>query len=92
MSAIGSMRSLRHSRPSASWDRVIDPQLSAGHPETAGASREGVSRGLQVLRGLRIIETARRRITVLDFEALARHAHGVLARVTRERPRLHRAV
>jgi hypothetical protein len=30
---------------------------------------------LQVLRGLRIIETARRRITVLDFEALARHAH-----------------
>jgi CRP/FNR family transcriptional regulator, cyclic AMP receptor protein len=39
-----------------------------------GASREGVSKAFQVLRSLRIVETGRRRVTVLDFEALERHA------------------
>jgi CRP/FNR family cyclic AMP-dependent transcriptional regulator len=39
-----------------------------------GASREGVSKAFQVLRSLRIVETGRRRVTVLDFEALKRHA------------------
>jgi CRP/FNR family cyclic AMP-dependent transcriptional regulator len=39
-----------------------------------GASREGVSKAFQVLRSLQIVETARRRVTVLDFEALERHA------------------
>lgn len=61
-----------------SRDRGIEIDLPMSQEEIGswvGASREGVSRGLQVLRGLRIIETGRRRITVLDFEALERHAH-----------------
>ena len=40
----------------------------------AGASREAVSKALHVLRELGIVETGRRRITVLDLEALRRHA------------------
>jgi CRP/FNR family transcriptional regulator, cyclic AMP receptor protein len=39
-----------------------------------GGSREGVSKAFQVLRSLRIVETGRRRVTVLDLEALRRHA------------------
>jgi CRP-like cAMP-binding protein len=38
----------------------------------AGASREAVSKALQVLRSLRIVETGRRHITVLDIDALRR--------------------
>jgi CRP-like cAMP-binding protein len=40
----------------------------------AGASREAVSKALQVLRSLRIVETGRRHITVLDVDALRRRA------------------
>jgi CRP/FNR family cyclic AMP-dependent transcriptional regulator len=40
----------------------------------AGASREAVSKALQVLRSLRIVETGRRHITVLDIDALRRRA------------------
>lgn len=39
-----------------------------------GASREGVSKAFQVLRSLEVVETGRRRVTVLDREALERHA------------------
>lgn len=39
-----------------------------------GASREGVSKAFQTLRTLRIVETGRRRVTVLDLDALRRHA------------------
>jgi CRP/FNR family transcriptional regulator, cyclic AMP receptor protein len=39
-----------------------------------GASREGVSKAFQVLRTLGIVETGRRRVRVLDREALQRHA------------------
>lgn len=39
-----------------------------------GASREAVSKAFQVLRSLRIVETGRRRVTVLDFDALERRA------------------
>ena len=40
----------------------------------AGASREAVSKALQLLRSLGIVETGRRRITVLDIDALRRRA------------------
>jgi CRP-like cAMP-binding protein len=40
----------------------------------AGASREAVSKALQVLRSLRIVETGRRHVTVLDIDALRRRA------------------
>jgi CRP/FNR family transcriptional regulator, cyclic AMP receptor protein len=40
----------------------------------AGASREAVSKALQVLRSLRIVETGRRHITVLDIDALRSRA------------------
>lgn len=39
-----------------------------------GASREAVSKALQLLRSLQILETARRRVTVRDLEALRRRA------------------
>jgi CRP/FNR family cyclic AMP-dependent transcriptional regulator len=39
-----------------------------------GASREAVSKALQLLRSLRIVETGRRQITVLDLEALRRRS------------------
>ena len=39
-----------------------------------GASREAVSKALQLLRSLRIVETGRRHVTVLDPEALQRRA------------------
>jgi CRP/FNR family transcriptional regulator, cyclic AMP receptor protein len=39
-----------------------------------GASREAVSKALQLLRSLRILETGRRHITVLDIDALRRRA------------------
>jgi CRP-like cAMP-binding protein len=39
-----------------------------------GSSREAVSKALQLMRSLRILETGRRRVTVLDLEALRRRA------------------
>jgi CRP/FNR family transcriptional regulator, cyclic AMP receptor protein len=39
-----------------------------------GASREAVSKALQVLRSLRLLENGRRHVAVLDLEALRRHA------------------
>jgi CRP/FNR family transcriptional regulator, cyclic AMP receptor protein len=39
-----------------------------------GASREAVSKALQQLRALRIVETGRRRLTVLELDALRRQA------------------
>ena len=39
-----------------------------------GASREAVSKALQLFRSLHIVETGRRHITVLDPEALRRRA------------------
>ena len=39
-----------------------------------GASREAVSKALQVLRSLQIVETGRRHITVLDADALRARA------------------
>jgi CRP/FNR family cyclic AMP-dependent transcriptional regulator len=44
-----------------------------------GASREAVSKAFQLLRTLGIVETGRRRVTVLDLEALRRQAHWGLA-------------
>ena len=39
-----------------------------------GASREGVGKAFQLLRSLHIVETGRRRVTVLDIGALERRA------------------
>jgi CRP/FNR family transcriptional regulator, cyclic AMP receptor protein len=44
-----------------------------------GASREAVSKAFQLLRTLGIVETGRRRVTVLDLEALRRQAHRGVA-------------
>jgi len=55
----------------------IEVELPLSQEEIAswvGASREAVSKALQVLRSLGIVETGRRRIAVLDMEALRRHA------------------
>jgi CRP/FNR family transcriptional regulator, cyclic AMP receptor protein len=40
-----------------------------------GASREAVSKAFHLLRSLQIVETGRRRVTVLDREGLARQAN-----------------
>jgi CRP/FNR family transcriptional regulator, cyclic AMP receptor protein len=40
-----------------------------------GASREAVNKALQVLRSLHMIQTGRRRLTVLDADGLRRLAH-----------------
>ena len=55
----------------------IEIELPLSQEELAGwtgASREAVSKALQLLRSLRIVETGRRQVTVLDLEALRRHA------------------
>jgi CRP/FNR family transcriptional regulator, cyclic AMP receptor protein len=44
-----------------------------------GASREAVSKAFQLLRTLQIVETGRRRVTVLDREALQRQAQWGVA-------------
>jgi CRP/FNR family transcriptional regulator, cyclic AMP receptor protein len=44
-----------------------------------GASREAVSKAFQLLRTLGIVKTGRRRVTVLDLEALRRQAHWGVA-------------
>ncbi len=51
----------------------IEIELPLSQEELAawtGASREAVSKALQLLRSLRIVETGRRHVTVLDVEAL----------------------
>lgn len=55
----------------------IEIELPLSQEELAawtGASREAVSKALQLLRSLRIVETGRRHVTVLDPEALQRRA------------------
>jgi CRP/FNR family transcriptional regulator, cyclic AMP receptor protein len=55
----------------------IEIELALTQEELAswvGASREAVSKAFQLLRSLRIVQTGRRRVTVLDHEALARRA------------------
>ena len=57
--------------------RRIEIELPLSQEELAawtGASREAVSKALQLLRSLRIVETGRRHVTVLDPEALRRRA------------------
>jgi CRP-like cAMP-binding protein len=61
----------------AAGDGGIEIELPLSQEELAGwtgASREAVSKALQLLRSLRLIETGRRHVTVLDLEALRRHA------------------
>jgi CRP/FNR family cyclic AMP-dependent transcriptional regulator len=55
----------------------IEIELPLSQEELAawtGASREAVSKALQLLRSLRIVETGRRRVAVLDLEALRARA------------------
>jgi CRP/FNR family transcriptional regulator, cyclic AMP receptor protein len=55
----------------------IEIELPLSQEELAswtGSSREAVSKALQQLRGLKILETGRKRITVLDADALRRRA------------------
>jgi CRP/FNR family cyclic AMP-dependent transcriptional regulator len=57
---------------------AIEIRLPFSQEELAnwvGASREAVSKAFQLLRTLGIVETGRRRVTVLDLEALRRQAH-----------------
>lgn len=64
----------RFGRPDAG---VVEVELPLSQEELAawtGASREAVSKALQLLRALRIVETRRRHLTVLDLEALRRRA------------------
>jgi CRP/FNR family transcriptional regulator, cyclic AMP receptor protein len=54
---------------------VLDVPLSQEELASwTGASREAVNKALQVLRSLHMIETGRRRLTVLDAEGLRRLA------------------
>jgi CRP/FNR family transcriptional regulator, cyclic AMP receptor protein len=58
-------------------ERGIEIRLPLSQEELAswvGASREGVSKAFQLLRSLHIVETGRRRVTVLDLGALRRRA------------------
>ena len=55
----------------------IEVRLPLSQEELAnwvGASREAVSKAFLLLRTLNIVETGRRRVTVLDPDALRRHA------------------
>jgi CRP-like cAMP-binding protein len=57
-------------------DRIVI-ELPISQEELAawtGSSREAVSKALQQLRGLHVLETGRKRITVLDADALRRRA------------------
>jgi len=58
-------------------DGHVEVALPLSQEELAawtGCSREAVSKALQTLRSLRIVETGRKHITVLDEPALRRHA------------------
>ena len=55
----------------------IEIELPLSQEELAawtGASREAVSKALQLLRSLQIVETGRRHVTVLDLAALRQRA------------------
>jgi CRP/FNR family transcriptional regulator, cyclic AMP receptor protein len=55
----------------------IEVRLPLSQEELAnwvGASREAVSKAFLILRTLNIVETGRRRVIVLDLDALRRHA------------------
>jgi CRP/FNR family transcriptional regulator, cyclic AMP receptor protein len=61
-------------------ERGIEIRLPLSQEELAnwvGASREAVSKAFQLLRTLHIVETGRRRVTVLDLEALRHHARAM---------------
>jgi CRP/FNR family transcriptional regulator, cyclic AMP receptor protein len=63
-------------------ERGIEIRLPLSQEDLAnwvGASREAVSKAFHLLRTLNIVETGRRRVTVLDVRALERHAHGLSA-------------
>jgi CRP/FNR family transcriptional regulator, cyclic AMP receptor protein len=63
-------------------ERGVEIRLPLSQEELAnwvGASREAVSKAFQLLRTLNIVETGRRRVTVLDLDALQRHAQMHLA-------------
>ena len=54
-------------------ERGIEIELPLSQEELAswiGASREAVSKAFKVLRSARIVETSRRRVTILDVDAL----------------------
>jgi CRP/FNR family transcriptional regulator, cyclic AMP receptor protein len=58
-------------------DGRIEVALPLSQEELAawtGSSREAVSKALQQLRSLRIVETGRKHVTVLDAAALRRRA------------------
>ena len=61
----------------AADDGVVDVALPINQEELAswsGASRESTARALRTLRELRLIETHRLRLTVLDLDGLRRHS------------------
>lgn len=63
-------------------ERGIEVSLPLSQEELAnwtGASREAVAKAFQLLRTLDIVETGRRRVTVLDLNALQRHARWISA-------------
>jgi CRP/FNR family cyclic AMP-dependent transcriptional regulator len=65
----------RYGEPAGEGAVAIDLPLS--QEELAGwtaSSREAVAKALQTLRQLEIVSTERRRITVLDADALRAHA------------------
>jgi CRP/FNR family cyclic AMP-dependent transcriptional regulator len=58
-------------------DSAVDVALPINQEELASwsaSSRESTARALRTLRGLRLIETNRRRLTVLDLEGLRAHS------------------
>ena len=58
-------------------ERGIEIKLPLSQEDLAnwiGASREAISKAFQVLRTLNVVETGRRRVTILDPEALRHHA------------------
>jgi len=60
-----------------SGEERIEIELPLSQEELAawtGASREAVSKALQLLRSLRIVETRRRHLAVLDLQALRARA------------------
>jgi CRP-like cAMP-binding protein len=60
-------------------ERGIEIRLPLSQEELAswvGASREAVSKAFQLLRSLDIVETGRRRVTVLDLAALERRSNA----------------
>ena len=63
-----------HGQPAGAGVRITLPLSQDELAGWTGSSREAVSKGLQMMRSLGWVETGRRRITVLDLEALRRRA------------------